>query len=132
LQDLQRRLLLTPSDAEFFASGRRPEDGADLLTIRMEKLIEMGLYDDAAELYRRMVDEPYHVNLARHGIHALMLSGRGALACMEVNTGWERFREVPEWQVFRGICSLSTRDAGAQLPGGADLADSKSDLLRDL
>lgn len=135
MQDLQRRLLLTPTDAAHFADAQKPPvAGEDLLTLRIEKLIEMGAYADAADLYRQIVPEPYHINLARNGVQALMLSGRGALACMEVHTGWDRFSKDETWRLYRGLCKrmMSSIAPNAPLPGGADLKKQDSAVIKAL
>lgn len=106
LQALQRRLLLTEADPSFFNRASAPPPGSDLLTLRLAKLKDMGLFNEASELYRRLIVEPYHPDLAYHGVTSLMLADRGPLACLEVKAQMQRFGNHPHWQTLHGICDL--------------------------
>lgn len=78
---LVRRLLIARSDASRIDG--RPEPGRDLLTLRLEKLMEAGAFTEAADLYKAMDAAPYHERLAQAGMLALLHSRQPAVACIE-------------------------------------------------
>lgn len=61
------------------------ELSSDLLTIRLEKLIEGGSYKNAYLLYKR-IDAPNKPDLKHAGLLSLFYSGEVALGCLELHT----------------------------------------------
>lgn len=57
LQRLKKNLLLSVTSADLIENDIPPKEGEDLLTIRLQKLIESGLYDEAYDLYTQNVDD---------------------------------------------------------------------------
>ncbi len=110
VQDLLRRLYLTTAKPEYFnRNGNRPQPGRDMLTLRIKKLEEMGLYQEAIKLYSRIVDEPYHEELARAGVLSMMQGGKGSLGCLETRTVMNRFGELELWQTLNAVCDIALR-----------------------
>ncbi len=107
LQKLQKRLLLTEADAQLMIRKDSPEaPGQDSLTLRLEKLLSMGAFDDAVKLYTRNPDPPYHERLARNGVLAMFYSGQDSLACLEVKALEEYHQKgVSFWQQAPKICT---------------------------
>lgn len=105
LQDLTARMLLTETESGFLTGGRA-QPGEDLMTLRLEKLIEIGAYDEAARLYALNPGRPYHERLARAGVTAMLLGERRALGCLEVKALSEAYKDVDFWQQADGICTI--------------------------
>lgn len=80
---LQRRLLLTRADAGLIKNDIGPLRGSDLLIQRITKLMDMGLYDDAWELYTLRAENPYDVSIAQLGILLMLMKNDAATACLE-------------------------------------------------
>ena len=58
VQLLTRRVLLSDGDAKLLRNDTAPKDGEDIFTLRLEKLLEMGAYKDAFDLYTLIRGEP--------------------------------------------------------------------------
>ena len=84
--DMQRRILLGETSIASMNRYKDPAPGNDLLTLRIQKLMDMGLFTDAAALYKKVYEEPYHPTLAQTGITALVLNSENALACLEAQS----------------------------------------------
>jgi hypothetical protein len=112
LDDLTERMLLTHTDAQYMGGGKSSTPGEDLMTLRLEKLIDIGAYDDAARLYALNPGKPYHEKLARAGVTAMLYSGRKALGCLEVKAFASSYTGDVFWQQLEGICDtfLSSDD----------------------
>ncbi len=131
--------LLTRADSGMIVNDIAPEPGRDLLTIRLEKLIQAGAYKQAQDLYSSLDEvEPYHEHLARASILAMLLNGEKSLACVEAETVKDSFVEsefirqilaycdvtmsenpAPESQDI--IAALNLRNADRLTPGAAPI-----------
>lgn len=79
--------LLTETDiGKLEPENQPPAPGEDLLTLRLEKLIEGGAYQQALELYSSLSLENPPESVARAGILAMLFTGQKPLACLEQNT----------------------------------------------
>ncbi|PJB71190.1 MAG: hypothetical protein CO093_05915 [Alphaproteobacteria bacterium CG_4_9_14_3_um_filter_47_13] len=113
LQILTKRLLLTKADSSLVDSDEKLLSGYDLTTLRIEKLMEMGLYKEAFALYSKQQDEPYHEHLARAGILAAFYNKESALGCLELKSLQNRFGDVVFWQHMTKICAyIMSKTAG--------------------
>ncbi|HBR69819.1 MAG TPA: hypothetical protein DEA55_10640, partial [Rhodospirillaceae bacterium] len=110
LRRLIKRALLTQTSADLIQNDIEIQPGRDLLTVRMEKLIDMGLYAQAFDLYSLLNKEPYHERLARAGILAMLYNGEKPLACLEANILGTRFAEIEFWQQFKAYCAFTVSD----------------------
>ena len=98
-------LLLTEAD-----TGKLAHDGPieiDLLTIRLEKLIEAGAYAQAYELYTSTGREPYSERTAKAAILAMLFSGEKSNACLETNIYSQAFVDDPFWETLDKYCTAS-------------------------
>jgi hypothetical protein len=123
--------LLSSTDASLITNDVPLLPGGDLLTLRLEKLLEGGAYVQAFKLYSSLGQDPYHENLSRAGIMAMLFNGEKSLACLEVNT-FTTSEEAPEfWTDLAAYCdaSLSENPEGPSLEV---LKDSKHKLLQTL
>lgn len=80
---LQRRLLLSRVDAGLIQNDIGPLRGNDLLIQRITKLMEMGLYDDAWDLYTQKAETPYDVSIVQLGMLLMLMKNDAATACLE-------------------------------------------------
>lgn len=80
---LQKRLLLSKTDATLINNDIGPLRGNDLLIQRINKLIGMGLYDDAWKLYTQRAEDPYDASIAQLGMTLLIVRNDLATACLE-------------------------------------------------
>lgn len=104
INDLQRRVLLTGGDIALATGSRNRENGGDVLTLRIEKLNQMGLFAEAGSLYANNPDEPYGERLAHAGVTALLDSGKTAQACLEILSVADRFTDTSFWGQAQAVC----------------------------
>lgn len=125
---LVRRLLLSRSNASRI--GGKPEPGRDLLTLRLEKLMEAGAFAEAADLYKAMNAEPYHERLAQAGMLALLHSRQPAIACIEQRIMQKRggFGSHGFWPAVSRLCDyIMTGKPQTGVDGGKVLKKTVAD-----
>lgn len=125
-------LLLSETSPQLVVKDEDITPGKDILTLRLEKLLELGAYLQAYKLYSQINAEPYHSNLAKAGILAMLFNGEKAVACLEYKTLDDRKFEDPFWDEMALYCNylLSVkegRDKAAEL-----LSLSSLGTLRDI
>ena len=128
LHNLVRRALLTRADTALLDEQRNMEPGQDLLTLRIEKLTEMGDFTQAIQLYTQSPGDPYHERLARAGILAMIYDGQASLACLETKALGDKFSNALFWQQMSGLCDYllaKIGGGGSALPGPRLLPDSQ-------
>lgn len=103
---LLKNALLTAADTTMIRNDEHASSGNDLTTLRIEKLMELGFYKEAAALYAKYPDEPYHERFARAGVLAMLYSNQLALSCLETQIVYERFKSVSFWQQMQRICNI--------------------------
>lgn len=122
-QLLARRVLISNGDVTMMRNDKSPAEGQDLFTQRLEKLLEIGAYDDAVKLYTLIEGEPGHDRLARAGVMALMHGGVPAQACLEARAAHKDTAPQSEndifWSQINAICMFvqaqsvrAVKDAG--------------------
>ena len=110
IQRLKKRLLLSVTDTTLIDNDIPIENGDDILTLRLKKLVEMGLFDDAFKLYTEKVQDPKdNAELGRIGL-LLVLNEKGlATACLENKVFSDRYAnqslEKPFWAQINKICN---------------------------
>ncbi len=107
---LQRRLLLTKADASLIKNDIGPLRGNDLLIQRINKLMDMGLYDDAWELYTQKSEEPYDVSIAQMGMLLMVMKNDLATACLEEKVAAAKY---PSDQFFATLDKACAQTLGA-------------------
>ncbi len=118
-RDLVRRVLLTKADVTMFVHKDSDATGQNLMTLRIQKLIDMGALDDAASLYKENPYGPYNAEMADTGVLALMYSGQGALGCLETEAMRNRFADDHLWHDLTAFCDYLVIKTG----GGKTTAD---------
>jgi hypothetical protein len=99
-QLLARRVLLSNGDVTMMRNDKSGADEQDLFTQRLEKLLEIGAYDDAVKLYTLIEGEPGHDRLARAGVMALLHGGFPAQACLEARAAHKDTTTQSENDIF--------------------------------
>ena len=107
MQEIKRDMLLSYYKTREITNDVTLKDGEDLLTLRLQKLMEMGLWKDALKLYTTTTEDPEQNNkLAQVGL-LLILNQRGlATACLEEKVLYDRFSDTPFWKQIDNICSI--------------------------
>ena len=107
IQRLKKRLLLSVTDSTLIENDIPIQNGQDLFTLRLYKLVEMGLFDEAFKLYLKNIKDPENNDrLAEIGV-ALLLNDRGlAPACLETKAFARRFIYNPFWINLNKICTI--------------------------
>lgn len=104
--------LLSRTEAGMIDNDVPPTPGSDLLTLRLEKLIQAGAYRHAQDLYSSFGDhEPYHERLARAGILAMLLNSEKSLACVEAETIKDHFANSGFIKEILAFCDVTLSDA---------------------
>lgn len=103
-QRLVMGLLLSNANARLIEDNIETEAGKDLLTLRLEKLNEFGAYKHSAQIYSKLGAEPYHINLARAGMTAMLFNGERSLTCLEFKTMEDRDFDSEFWDEITKYC----------------------------
>jgi hypothetical protein len=114
--NLQRRLLLSATDAKLIENDIGPLRGNDLLIQRINKLMDMGLYDDAWDLYTQKAEEPYDVSIAQMGMLLLLMRNDMATACLEEKVFSTRYPKDKFFDVLDLACSETLGTDGGKKP----------------
>lgn len=112
LQKLTNRMLLTNADAGQIQNNIEVANGADLLTIRLETLLERGMNLQAFELVSKFDEDMYyHPRLSKAAVLAILFSGEKGLACLESKALYTQFQDDSFWKTLGAYCTLSLSDA---------------------
>lgn len=111
VQNLIYGVLLTTADTDGIENDIELKPGEDLLTLRLEKLLEGGAYHRAFELYSQLKEEPYHPRLGRAGILAMLYSGEKSLGCLEAHTAKDSFAADNFWTEITAYCDVTLNEA---------------------
>lgn len=110
VQSLQRRLLLSQTDFGKIENDIGPLRGQDFLIQRIHKLTDMGLYDDAWELYTQKAEDPYDVSIAQQGMILMVMRSDLATACLEEKVFSTRY---PKDEFFATLDKACAQTLGA-------------------
>jgi hypothetical protein len=111
--------LLSRNDAGLIINDIDPVPGKDIYTLRLVKVIEFGLFEKAVDMYALQREPPYHPELARAGVIAMLGSGQLSLACLESKSLESRFGNSEFWDDLNKFCRLilkENEEAAAPLP----------------
>lgn len=107
IHDLKRRTLLSQTDAALINNDVNPTTEDNLFILRIKKLQEMGLFEDALKLYTDNINTPRDARLAEIGL-TLIAHQRGlATACLEEKVLAPQFPEDAFFDVMDAICSYT-------------------------
>ena len=106
LQEMKKRLLLTAAETDAIKGPKKIKEGDDFLTIRLEKLIENGWYDEAYKLYTDSVTTPPHLRLAEIGVLLILYNGDLPTACLEEKVIGADYMETDFFKILDSACAL--------------------------
>ncbi len=125
---LQRRLLLSKTDAAQIDNDIGPLRGNDILIQRINKLMDMGLYDDAWELYTQKAESPYDVSIAQMGMLLLVMKDDLATACLEEKVASAKYPKDKFFNTLDKACSVTLGGASSpQFPDNKTLQSIYND-----
>jgi hypothetical protein len=127
LQFLTDGLLLSQAQAGLIENDIPPEPGKDILTLRLMKLMDLGMSDEALKIYSDLGRVPYHSNLAQAGIMAILFNGEKSLACLEYKTMEDRKFQGPFWTDIAAYCNYVLED---KKPADAEFERISSEPIR--
>ncbi|MEM6811914.1 MAG: hypothetical protein AAF549_05540 [Pseudomonadota bacterium] len=112
MQTIKRNLMLSTYDTSLIDNDVSIEVGDDLLTLRLIKLMQMGLWDDAYTLYTETSDDPgQNFRLAEIGVVLALFKKGIPAACLENNAFGSRFDGV-FWDRIQIICDKEIDNVG--------------------
>jgi hypothetical protein len=126
VQEIKRDMLLSYYDTSEIVNDVSVKSGKDLLTLRLQKLMEMGLWEDALKLYTNTTEDPGQNNkLGQIGL-LLILNQRGlSTACLEEKVLYGRFADTVFWKQIDRICNIemgiSTKETVNDFPDSSVL-----------
>jgi hypothetical protein len=107
IHDMKRRALLSYTDASLIDNDVPPTTDDNLFILRILKLQQMGLFEDALKLYTDNIDIPRDARLAQTGL-TLIIHQRGlATACLEEKVLAPQFPDDGFFDVLDSICSYT-------------------------
>jgi hypothetical protein len=118
IQRLIMGILLTSADTREIENDIPIVPGADLLTLRLHKLLEAGAYDKALEMYSLLEHEPDNEKLARTGILAMIHNGEKSMACLEANAFGMQSDSNDFWQSLQDYCEPGSQSLQAKTDTG--------------
>lgn len=122
LQVIKRNMLLSVYDTRLIKNDIDIKSGQDLLTLRLHKLIEMGLWEDAFTLYTKTINDPGENDiLAQTGVILILLNKGLSTACLEEKVLAPRFPDTNFWQQMDTICDA---ELGTNSIISTELSDS--------
>lgn len=106
MQEIKRNMLLSVYDTRLIDNDIETKLGEDLLTLRLGKLMKMGLWEDAFTLYTKTTEDPgENDDLARIGVLLILFQKGLPTACLEEKVFASRFPDTPFWQQIDTVCS---------------------------
>lgn len=124
LQQIKVNTLLSVYDLSEIKNDIEPSEDNNLLTLRLQKLIEMGQWEQAFRLYTTSVNDPENNNnLAQTGILLVLLKNGLATACLEAKVFSKRFDSTAFWKQIDTACNI---ELGTAVASTADFDSSET------
>lgn len=112
IQQIKKNMLLSAYESSLIKEDQDRVQGDDLLTVRLNKLFEMGLWYDALKLYTNTIEHPSNNEpLARIGIMLLLAQKGIASACLEEKVVGSPFAEKTFWRDLAALCRIETGES---------------------
>ena len=121
LRELARRLLLTSATPPEGATG----GGPDLLSLRAQKLAEMGDFEDLKALMAAAPGAAGEETLARIGVEARLLEGKTSAVCAEIGNLIRSYHSL-YWQKVQVFCQALAKK-NQEVDAGIDLLREEGD-----
>ncbi len=130
LQEIKRSMLISTYDTSDIDNDISFEVGEDLLTLRLQKLLELGLWDDAYALYTKTTSDPgQNSALAEVGIILSLYKNGIANACLDQKAFEQRFSGL-FWSQINLVCKAEIYNEAiisTQFPNSAMLKSIYTD-----
>jgi hypothetical protein len=130
IRDVETRLLLTDAKTSDLENDIAIEAAQDLFTLRLKKLLDLGAYKQALEMYNLLDGQPYSPALAEQGILSMFYSGEKSLGCLEIETTNDK-PATTFWRHVEAYCATTLSevpdDAAAKM-----IAESSLTVLKSL
>lgn len=105
VQQIKRNLLLSSYDTKNIKNDIPANEGNDLLTVRLEKLAQMGLWEDALKLYNTVVTVPEDNEAqAQIGVTLTLLVKGLSTACLDAKVLKPYFSDA-FWDQINAVCN---------------------------
>lgn len=106
LQEMKREFLLSRADTRLIKNDIKIKHYKDIFALRLNKLMELGQYDDAFKLYTNSVTKPESSELAEIGL-LLILDEKGiATTCLDAKVLAPQFETNDFWENLDKICQI--------------------------
>lgn len=122
-QMIKRNMLLSTYDTGGIKNDIPPQSGNDLLTVRLQTLLESGFWEDALEMYTQSVRDPKENSaLAQVGV-MLIFNVKGlSTACLEQKALGSRYEGEVFWTRLKNVCDI---ELGSLKASTANFSDSE-------
>lgn len=121
-----RNLLLTSADASTISNDIEIKDGKDLLTLRLNTLLKLGYYKQAAALSTKIPEDVKNEKLNSLSILSMLLNREKAKACLNVKIYAPEYEYKGIWKDLDSYCTFTLK-SGTEIP-----TDTKSFALKSL
>jgi len=113
-RELAQRLLLSTA-----SKSREDIDAPLLLAKRLEKLITLGLFDEAKDLMARLdeqfSDRPDDYHLDMIALKLSLIDGDLPAVCLDIRAAAAQYRDLPGWRDLADFCRLRYDNNGQKL-----------------
>jgi hypothetical protein len=131
VQRLINGILLTDADTSKMLNDIEPHSGPDIFTLRLEKLMEGGAYEQALALYSKLDGKLYTPRLSESGVASLLFAGEKSLACVEAKTARDNFKDSDFLNKLSAYCNRSLQDGALFAGPEAPLPRILENILQD-
>ncbi len=99
-------LMLASADARLIQDNIPIKEGEDILSLRLNVLLQNGMNAQALKLYNTIQNQVISEQLARLGTLAMLLNQQKAQACLETKTFYSRYKNSSFWSDLNAYCTI--------------------------
>ncbi len=107
LDNLVVNTLLTTTELSTMQHDLAPSNGNDLFTERLNKLLDLGLYNKAYELYSTIKDAQTSEQTSKAGVMAMLYNNQRGKACLEVKISLPKYPAESFWREMNAYCTIT-------------------------
>ncbi len=131
LDNLIINTLLTTTELSTLHNDIPLTNGNDLFTVRLNKLLDLGYYKKAYELYSTIKDAEINSETSKAGVLSMLYNGQRGKACLEVKISLPKYPDNLFWREMNAYCTLShTEEVNSDQ--WAVIQDMGSDVITNL
>lgn len=132
LEKLTNHMLLTSANAGEIKNDIEISEGGDMMTLRLETMLERGMNIQAFELVSKLDEDLlYHPRLSKAAIISMLFSGEKGSACLEINATKDRFQEDAFWKTLNAYCSITLSDTPSET-AKKTISESKYPIIKNI